>query len=282
MPAAPGFLWLWGPRSPADRALACGRASGAVFRSAVSAGTYVQMVDTKIVVALIAVAGVVTQVVVTYLINRQSANDLRTNIAREIEIISKLRPGSDEVAVLESHVRKSINELMARDERRDRNSEIIRSAAPTQLVAWSAYGLYVWLRHGPPQILRPLVWGVFWPLVAVAVLLTLRVYWQLARSLYLAFGTGVLKIKTWFAKRRLAKMKRQLEELKPIAQAVAEHAREVEQIIDSQKDEIISEQGQAAWDEIMDRRARLSRLTTQLEENMAKTRELDASESHDS
>jgi hypothetical protein len=55
----------------------------------------------EVVVALITVGGVVLTQFVTYLISRQDVNDLRVNISREIEIICKLQPGTEEASMLE-------------------------------------------------------------------------------------------------------------------------------------------------------------------------------------
>jgi Flp pilus assembly protein TadB len=216
-------------------------------------------VDTKIVVALIAAGAVVTQVVVTYLVNRQSANDLRTNIAREIDIIRKLSPDSGEVTKLDGHVRKSINDLIARDERRDRTSEIIWTVGPLQVTGFAIYGLSVWIQHGLPKDLRVLILALFWALVVICGVLGLRFYWQVLRFLYLIIYTRVLRVKTWRLERKLAKTKREMEELKPKVVAVVEYGRALGEFLTSHKDEIIETTGQEGWDEVMGLHAEVDR-----------------------
>lgn len=60
----------------------------------------------EVVTALIVVSGVVLTQFVTYLISRQNANDLRVNISREIDIIRKLQPGTEEASKLEAGRRR--------------------------------------------------------------------------------------------------------------------------------------------------------------------------------
>ena len=129
------------------------------------------MMPKEVAVALIAVSGVIFTQIVTYAISRQSANDLRTNISREIDIIRKLKAGSDEALALERHVTASVNKLITRDERRESISEIIWSSAPLPLIALTVWGLDVWHRHGIPSELQYAVVALYWFLVAIGGLL---------------------------------------------------------------------------------------------------------------
>jgi hypothetical protein len=73
----------------------------------------------QVVAAIIAVSGVLIQVLVTYLISRQGANDLRVGIDRELSILTRLDPKTVEAEKLNAHVRANINALVSRDIRRE-------------------------------------------------------------------------------------------------------------------------------------------------------------------
>jgi hypothetical protein len=230
------------------------------------------VVDPKIVVALIAVAGVVTQVVVTYLINRQSANDLRTNIAREIDIIQKLRPDSSEATTLEGHVRKSISELIARDERRDRIRSIIATFGPLPLIGLVLWGLRVWGQHGIPKDLVVPVHLIAGLLAGFCLGTVFVLAWQVLRFFYLISKLSLshvrlwwLRVKSWWLNRKRVKAERRLEEVKPTFFAMREYDRKVMDAMISRKDELIEERGQEWWDKMMASRDELDRQGAEIE-----------------
>ncbi|GAB3227076.1 hypothetical protein [Mycolicibacterium hippocampi] len=187
---------------------------------------------TEVVVAIIAVCGVVLTQVVTYAISRQNANDLRANIDREVDIIGKLQPTSDEAKKLEAHVRASIGKLIHRDERREQLVDIIWTFAPLFLVSSMLLGLQWWRQRGVPEVIGPGVAVVYYGLFAFWVLLALRYLWQSARLIYslakILFGymrlswTWVRISRMWirsvFLKRRNRKTKERLGAVIDIAQ----------------------------------------------------------------
>ena len=209
---------------------------------------------TEIVVALIGAGALSVQVVANYLINRQSANDLRTNIDREIDIIRKLRPGSDEARKLQEHVSTSINNMIDRDQRRDLASENLRISGLSVVVALAFYGLGVWREHGVPKDLRVIVDVLYWGLI----LLLLAILWQAARYYYFTIRRW---FRIWRAKREIAKLEKKKAEMKAAmkAEMKAEKAKGFS-IIDASrkrmealapfKAQIIDTAGQEAWDEI--------------------------------
>jgi hypothetical protein len=254
------------------------------------------VVDPKIVVALIAVAGVVTQVVVTYLINRQSANDLRTNIAREIDIIQKLRPDSSEAMTLEGHVRKSIRELIARDERRDLISSIIATFGPLPLIGLVLWGLRVWGQHGIPKDLVVPVQIIAGFLVGFGIGAAFLLAWQVLRLFYLISQLSLsyvqlwwVQVKTWWSvrvktrwlNRKRVKLERHIEELKPKFFARREYDRKVMDVMMSRKDELIEERGQEWWDKLMASREEHDRQGAEIEARWFKAREDELAESEE-
>jgi hypothetical protein len=128
---------------------------------------------TDIWVALLAVAGVITQVVVTYLISRQSANDLRANIGRDIDIAGNL-PSEDDATKLRNDIGAEIDALIARDEHREREGEILRSVVPIPLVVLVLWELALWREQGLPADLSGPVWVAFWFFIVLGVLIVGR------------------------------------------------------------------------------------------------------------
>lgn len=165
-------------------------------------------------VALIAVGGVVLTQFVTYLISRQNANDLRVNISREIDIIRKLQPSTEETSKLEAHVRASVAELIYRDERREQLAELIWTFAPLILASAAVVGLGVWRQHGVPAMLGPTVAILYYSLGAISAWLFLRYLWGLLKVAYSYTRLGMqwtkigaLLIKRWWLNRKTAKTK---------------------------------------------------------------------------
>jgi DNA-directed RNA polymerase specialized sigma24 family protein len=83
-------------------------------------------VKTEIAVALIAATGVGVQATVSYLVNRRTAIDLRTNIGREIDIVRKLQPSSPEAQQLETHIKDAVEKLISTEQKRDSASAVVR------------------------------------------------------------------------------------------------------------------------------------------------------------
>lgn len=178
----------------------------------------------EVVVALIAVAGVSLTQMVTYAISRQNANDLRVNIDREINIIRKLHPGSEEAVKLVNHIKASVSKLIYRDERREQLAELVRSLAPIVVLGVIVAALDWWRRDGVPELLSLAVAIVFYGLFVMWAWLTLVYVWQVIRLLivsaqilllkiratYLVLHTRYIKVRTWFARRQAEKSKRTL------------------------------------------------------------------------
>ena len=199
---------------------------------------------TEIEVALIAGGFAVIQVVVSYLTSRQTANDLRTNIGRDIEIVRKLRPDSDEVARLESHIAENIADLITRDERRARLGDIVRSIGPALLLAVVAGSLTQWLAQGGvsdkvkgPVDVIILITG------PAALVFGSAVLWRYLRYLYWNARLSWRQATTWWAKRATWKAWHE-------TRALVEQAEQLAKLVEAHKAEIIAKAGQEAWDKI--------------------------------
>lgn len=81
-------------------------------------------------------------------------------------------------------LRKSILELIARDERRERTSEIIWTFGPLPAISLAVIGLGIWREHGVPKDLRPIVASTYWTLIGIGLVLTVVLAGQLLRTLY--------------------------------------------------------------------------------------------------
>jgi hypothetical protein len=161
-----------------------------------------------------------------------------------------LRPDSKEATKLEDHVRKSIDELIARDEGRDPYSQMIWSFGPLPIVGLAVWGLTVWLEHGIPKALRPIVDGLQWFVIGLLLLLFVRFLWQwgnyLVRLCYAQARVWYLRTRLWYAQAELWYAKRSAWWAKGSAERKYRH--EVMEILNPQKDEIIEKGGKEAWD----------------------------------
>lgn len=206
-------------------------------------------------VAVITVCGVLFQVIVSYFISRQDANDLHANIDREISIIRKLRPGSPEVKRLEAHLSASISQMIERDECRARTVDLIRSFGPLPVIYLIIWALDTWRSHGVPEGLRGMVSGTLYGLIAVWIFLSILFLWQTGRFLFELLRLAVLyvrkstritvlRVRGWYTARQLANIK-----LKH--QIVQEHVKTLMDWLNSNRDNIIAENGQQCWDDLM-------------------------------
>ena len=200
--------------------------------------------SSEIVPALITVGGVVVTAAVTYGISRQNLKDLRTNIARELDIIAKLNPDSAEATKLSDHVRTSIYELVARDERKPNESLWI--FAPLSVSSFVVYGLGALRQHGVSKFWQPLLTTGYWMFVVFALFFAVQAvvyYYRLARSSARLLWS---RYRLWSSTRSLTK---DLDRYEAESAAMREWSKEVRRIFNPQKEKIIQKGGQQLWDE---------------------------------
>lgn len=199
----------------------------------------------EVIAALIAAGAVIFTQLVTYAISRQSARDLRVNIDREIEIIKKLRPESDEAKQLERHVKASIAKLITRDERREQLLDILATSAPIPLLAAATLGLGFWRERGVPTGLSPLVTMLYWGIFGLLLCQAGWSGWRFGKFLY-EFSY------TWFlALRRKRAMNRVIKDAK---RGLANGRGEIQDLIETLhgvKDKIIESVGEDGWESII-------------------------------
>jgi hypothetical protein len=233
-------------------------------------------VDTKTVVALIAVAAVALQVAVSYLFSRQNDNDLRRNIDRDIDLIRALRPGSDEVAGLEGHVRNSIADLVAGDQRRKHLRATLSTLSSLQILVLAVWALTLWRERGIPRLLQPVFDVAYWPLM----LGTLGyAAWGIAHIVWSRCGTLLppklgrvdvrarwLQLRTWNSNRRTAKLESRVAEARRQFAALRDYERHIMALVLSNKDVIIERSGQASWNQMMARNDEFEQKAAEFEE----------------
>jgi hypothetical protein len=200
-------------------------------------------VNAQVVAAIIAVSGVLIQVMVTYLISRQSASDQRTSIDRELGILAKLDPNTDEAKKLDEHIRANINALVSRDLDR----EVLVEGLVIFAVFWAVflpfYGLDVWRRHGVPQGIRPVITGIYWGLIAPMVFTT----WQLLKYYYHTLRRWITRGRTWWIKHKTARLERRLEWTKLQNLRILEAGINLVETASPFKERIIEAGGLEAW-----------------------------------
>ena len=199
--------------------------------------------NSQVVAAIIAVSGVLIQVMVTYRVSRQSANDQHTNIERELGILAKLDPNTDEAKKLDGHIRASIDALAARDLHREELVDGLAAYASLYAVFLAFYGLGIWRRHGVPQDLRPLIDGVYWGLIAPMALSG----WQLLKYYYRGVRRWITRRRIWWVKFKTARLERRLEWTKLRGLQMLEAAIDLVETFRPFKDRIIEAGGLAAW-----------------------------------
>jgi hypothetical protein len=207
-------------------------------------------VSKEIVVALIAVSGVVLTQFVTYVLGRQARRDLRANIDREIDILRKLRPESNEAGKLEKHITWSIDDLIWRDERRERLSNVGRNFGPLLVIGWALWALGIWRNHGVPKDLSSLITSVYWGLFANFVLIGGLLIWDAGKYAYWRVRFAVAKVRGWFLDRKLAKLGAQAKALNEHGEAIEAVGRQRIQAIMAIRDQVIAKLGQEEWDPI--------------------------------
>jgi hypothetical protein len=154
-------------------------------------------VPKEAVAALVALGGVIYAQLVTYTINRESAQDLRVDIDREIDIVKKIKADSPEAEPLERHINASIAKLVARDELRERLLAVLATAAPLPFLLLFCSGLYFWLQHGAPVRFRGEITALQW-IILIAFLMQSNSYiWQTAKFVWTS-------ISLWFRGRARA------------------------------------------------------------------------------
>jgi hypothetical protein len=204
-------------------------------------------VSNEIVVALIAVSGVVLTQLVTYILGRQSRRDLRANIDREIDIVRKLRPASAEANKLEKHIKSCIDDLIWRDERREQLGDVGRNFGPIIVLGFAVGALGVWREHGVPKDFNVLVSSAYWGLAINFAVLVLQSVWKGARYAYWRVRLWMAKWKQWRSKRKLAKTEAAVAAIvKWGDDAVAQMRERIEWLL-TQKQAIIDGAGVDAW-----------------------------------
>ncbi len=185
---------------------------------------------------------------VSYLISRQTANDIRTNIAREIDIIAKLRSGSPEAVKLEGHVSSSVDELLMRDRRRRQNGELWWSFAPLPAALLLIAGMRAWRTHGVPVELRALVEGAYWGLLLVTVTLGVRFLWEAAIYSYLVAALGIKYVRLGWLKLHTAVLRWRLRQTEADFLEMREWGSRTSVELHDRKEELIDRLGQQWWD----------------------------------
>jgi hypothetical protein len=236
-------------------------------------------VDTKAVVALIAVAAVALQVAVSYLLSRQTDNDLRRNIGRDIDLVRALRPNSDEVTELEGHVRKSIGDLIAHDERGKHLRATLSTLASLQIVVLAVWALTLWRERGIPGPLQPVLDIAYWVLISGSLGFAAWGIWRIAQSRRDALlaakpgrvdlGARWRQLRIWNSNRRTANLESRVAEARRQFAALRDYERHVMALVMSNKDVIIQRSGQASWNQIMARSEEFEHKAAEFEEHFA-------------
>ncbi|MDF3336001.1 hypothetical protein P3H80_01130 [Mycolicibacterium septicum] len=198
----------------------------------------------EVLVALIAVGGVMFTQLITYIISRQSARDLRVNIDREIEIIKKLRSDSAEAQQLERHVKASIQKLIERDERRERLVSALMTAAPVPILTAVSLGVGVWREHTDSPTLQAFLAVVFWGIFGLILGLATWSVWGSIKNIYSFAQYWVPTVRRkQVMRRRVKKSQRRLAKTQRGAQ-------ELEEKFAARKDSIIATGGPEEWEAI--------------------------------
>jgi hypothetical protein len=200
-------------------------------------------VNPQVVAAIIAVSGVLIQVMVTYRVSRQSANDQHTNIERELGILAQLDPHTDEAKKLDGHIRANINALAGRDLHREELVEALAAYASLYVVFLAFYGLGIWRRHGVPQDIRPLVDGFYWGLLAPMALSA----WQLLKYYYRGVRRWITRRRIWWVKFKTAQLERRLNWTKLRNLQILDAGIDLVETFSPFKDNIIGAGGPEAW-----------------------------------
>jgi hypothetical protein len=200
-------------------------------------------------VAVIAAGASWVGIVLTnWFIARQAANDLRSNIDRDIAIVKKLRPGSEEVRVLEAHISHSINVLIVRETRRQANSGTFVTTGIIIGTSVVLYALDVWRRHEVPEFLRAPVEVIYWALWLFYGLIFVSSVVRFVSASKSGVKLGYWKTRLVYTKFRLAWWKRKHKRAKPLLDAKLNENRAILQWALNNKDALIAEVGQDQYD----------------------------------
>jgi hypothetical protein len=168
----------------------------------------------------------------TWLVGRQAAKDLRANISREIEILAKLRPDSEEAKLLDANIRKNISDLVAQGEQRRRRAQQdttnVRLFLTFGLIGVALGQMGSWRIRGFWEPLHAVLEGVFWSLLIVYALLLIRVLviavsWTKfgARLGWMWGRIGVAKAQTRWGKLRILVLSRLLKAMLSNSEAIS-------------------------------------------------------------
>jgi hypothetical protein len=237
-------------------------------------------VDTQIVVALIAAGGLLTaNLLAAFLLNRQKAKDLRSNIEREIDIVRKLQPGSDETVKLERHISRSIDDLIAREERRAQSSVTWWKIGAMAAVTFSIVGLVLWRERGVPERFHVTVEVAYWALWVTYAVFIGQAIVALYRVVKPVVDLGVNGVRLLKARARLLLINRtikaserrikeaqaRIDALQAEFQMRREYSKYVVAVLEENKDAYIAKHGQQHWDDMMAERARLDAMGDEIE-----------------
>lgn len=104
--------------------------------------------EKEIVAAIIAGAVTLLGIVLgQFLLRRQAAKDLRAIIDREIDIVRRLRPDSEEAYLLEAHISKSIKLLIRSETNRGLLAKHVRPVLYLIAASLLVLGLLQWRSH---------------------------------------------------------------------------------------------------------------------------------------
>lgn len=177
--------------------------------------------DTSIWNALIGAAATLAVALIGWMMSRQDRTDTRTNVARDLEILKALNPGSPIFASLKDRVNKNISRLIEKQDRQDSLRSLYQQYF--SLVAFLILSLGAgwaseqsWATDGLGSTFS----FVKWTFSAVAAVLGIGLLWNFLKLLgiilqigwgFLRIGWGRIRIRVLESK--LRKEKRKSKEL---------------------------------------------------------------------
>lgn len=200
---------------------------------------------TEVIVAIIAVGGVVFAQGAAYGISRLSANDLRVNIDREIDILRKLAQDSRVAKRLEGHIGASIEKLVGRDERREQLTDAISKTAPLALMSFTLYYLSLWRAHGIPDVLRVPVETVYWAVFSILAARAVEAVWVTTALIYRSMASWIP------ISRKKSEIKRSIKAAHNRREADLKQMHQLKTLTEQHRDQILgAEGGEDIWNRL--------------------------------
>lgn len=156
----------------------------------------------------------------TWLVGRQAAKDLRANISREIEILSKLRPESDEARLLDGNIRKNVSDLVAQDDLRRYRARQDTSVTWTlgffSLMSMAVGLMASWRTNGFWPPLRSTLEGIYWGMWLFYALLLVRVLWIVLSWTKVGVKIGAVWVRVGWKNVRIGWLTAKLQTMKTL------------------------------------------------------------------